>query len=375
MEEKQLKNLFNKLINDENSVFFSADRINQTLLRKGKKSSYEKDKVFLKLFNVAENKKVIYEKEERVPFYTPFAPQKRNIDRSTLYTVNGPLQFFHADIAFLKFLAKSAVDPKYALLCVDLFTSKVYVYTMRKKSNLVNKLETFYKEIEPKRDKKETMRLQTDQEFQQNEIKKINLKYNVDMFSTNIRGGKAFAAEQKIRELKKILFKTKNVYKRSKKKINSKKIIEKAIENMNKINSEKYGLPPEIIEKKTLSDNVFKEIFDFYRMVKVSKAVDRYERYNEKMDERQKKKLRAPLEIDEKVLILAERIKKKDAPGILFKSTTQNVPFFNKKEIFKIRKYNLVDNVYNYWIKKENNQKIDKRFIREELFALENNFK
>ena len=375
MEEKQLKNLFNKLINDENSVFFSADRINQTLLRKGKKSSYEKDKVFLKLFNVAENKKVIYEKEERVPFYTPFAPQKRNIDRSTLYTVNGPLQFFHADIAFLKFLAKSAVDPKYALLCVDLFTSKVYVYTMRKKSNLVNKLETFYKEIEPKRDKKEIMRLQTDQEFQQNEIKKINLKYNVDMFSTNIRGGKAFAAEQKIRELKKILFKTKNVYKRSKKKINSKKIIEKAIENMNKINSEKYGLPPEIIEKKTLSDNVFKEIFDFYRMVKVSKAVDRYERYNEKMDERQKKKLREPLEIDEKVLILAERIKKKDAPGILFKSTTQNVPFFNKKEIFKIRKYNLVDNVYNYWIKKENNQKIDKRFIREELFALENNFK
>ena len=375
MEEKQLKNLFNKLINDENSVFFSADRINQTLLRKGKKSSYEKDKVFLKLFNVAENKKVIYEKEERVPFYTPFAPQKRNIDRSTLYTVNGPLQFLHADIAFLKFLAKSAVDPKYALLCVDLFTSKVYVYTMRKKSNLVNKLETFYKEIEPKRDKKEIMRLQTDQEFQQNEIKKINLKYNVDMFSTNIRGGKAFAAEQKIRELKKILFKTKNVYKRSKKKINSKKIIEKAIENMNKINSEKYGLPPEIIEKKTLSDNVFKEIFDFYRMVKVSKAVDRYERYNEKVDERQKKKLREPLEIDEKVLILAERIKKKDAPGILFKSTTQNVPFFNKKEIFKIRKYNLVDNVYNYWIKKENNQKIDKRFIREELFALENNFK
>ena len=378
MEEKQLKNLFDKLINDENSVFFSADRINQTLLRKGKKSSYEKDKVFLKLFNVAENKKVIYEKEERVPFYTPFAPQKRNIDRSTLYTVNGPLQFFHADIAFLKFLAKSAVDPKYALLCVDLFTSKVYVYTMRKKSNLVNKLETFYKEIEPKRDKKEIMRLQTDQEFQQNEIKKINLKYNmfsIDMFSMNIRGGKAFAAEQKIRELKKILFKTKNVYKRSKKKINSKKIIEKAIENMNKINSEKYGLPPEIIEKKTLSDNVFKEMFDFYRMVKVSKAVDRYEPYNEKVDERQKKKLREPLEIDEKVLILAERIKKKDAPGILFKSTTQNVPFFNKKEIFKIRKYNLVDNVYNYWIKKENNQKIDKRFIREELFALENNFK
>ena len=75
--------------------------------------------------------------------------------------------FFMLMLHFLKFLAKSAVDPKYALVCVDLFTSKVYVYTMRKKSNLVNKLETFYKEIESKRNKNEKMRLQTDQEFQQ----------------------------------------------------------------------------------------------------------------------------------------------------------------------------------------------------------------
>ena len=221
MIEKQMKNLFRKLINDEKSGFFSSDRINKTLLNKGRKSSYEKDKVFYNLFkNVEDKKNIIYDEDEnRVPFYTPFIPQKKNIDRSTLYSVNGPLQFFHADVAFLKFLAKSAVDPKYALLCVDLFTSKVYVYTMRKKSNLVNKLEIFYKEIDSKRDKNEKMRLQTDQEFQQNEIKKLNLKYNVEMFSSRIRGGKAFAAEQKIRELKKIIFKTKNVYKLSKKKL------------------------------------------------------------------------------------------------------------------------------------------------------------
>ena len=185
MEGKQIKNLFRKLTNDENSAFFSSDRINKTLINKGRKSSYEKDKIFYNLLKNVENKNIIYdENENRVPFYTPFIPQKGNIDRSTLYTVNGPLQFFHADVAFLKFLAKSAVDPKYALLCVDLFTSKVYVYTMRKKSNLANKLEIFYKEIESKRNKNEKMRLQTDQEFQQNEIKKLNLKYNVEMFSS-----------------------------------------------------------------------------------------------------------------------------------------------------------------------------------------------
>ena len=172
-EKKQLKNLFKKLVNDQNSIFYSTDRINKTLLNKGRKSSYEKDKVFYKLFNTIEDRNILYENDEnRVPFYTPFIEQKKDIDRSSsLYSVNGPLQFFHADIAFLKFLAKSAIDPKYALHCVDLFTSKIYVYTMRKKSNLLQKLEIFYKEIQPKRDSGEKMRLQTDQEFQQNEIK------------------------------------------------------------------------------------------------------------------------------------------------------------------------------------------------------------
>ena len=46
------------------------------------------------------------------------------------------------------------------------------------------------------------MWLQADNEFQQVKIKDLNDKYNVEMFSTRVRGGKALAAEQKIRELK-----------------------------------------------------------------------------------------------------------------------------------------------------------------------------
>ena len=46
------------------------------------------------------------------------------------------------------------------------------------------------------------MKLQVDQEFQQVRIKDLNDLNNVEMFSTSLRGGKAFAAEQKIRELK-----------------------------------------------------------------------------------------------------------------------------------------------------------------------------
>ena len=115
-------------------------------------------------------------------------------------------------------------------------------------------------------------------------------------------------------------------------------------------------------------------MYDFYRLAKVTKDANRYERYNEKFDRKQKKKLRDPLNINEKVLVLAERIKKKDAPRFLFKSSVENIPFFNKKEIFQISKYILNNGIYNYWIKKENGVEINKRFIREELFAIENNY-
>ena len=46
------------------------------------------------------------------------------------------------------------------------------------------------------------MRLQTDKEFKQRDIKEVNKKFNVEMFSTDLRGGKAFVVEQKIYKLK-----------------------------------------------------------------------------------------------------------------------------------------------------------------------------
>ena len=44
------------------------------------------------------------------------------------------------------------------------------------------------------------MRLQTDQEFKQRNIEQLNKKFNVKMYSTQLWGGKAFAAEQKFHE-------------------------------------------------------------------------------------------------------------------------------------------------------------------------------
>ena len=67
----------------------------------------------------------------------------------------------------------------------------------------MKEMEQFYEEIKTKRGSKKKRRIQTDLEFRQREIQEVYQKYNVLMFHTKIRGGKAFAAEQKIRELKK----------------------------------------------------------------------------------------------------------------------------------------------------------------------------
>lgn len=78
-------------------------------------------------------------------------------------------------------------------------------------------------------------------------------------------------------------------------------------------------------------------IYDFYRLQKVKKNVDRRSRYDKKLI-RFKWKLRDSLSIGELAYVLTECLKKKDVPGRLYKSTTENKLFFNKDEICVIQK-------------------------------------
>ena len=86
---------------------------------------------------------------------------------------------------------------------------------MKNRSLLAKKLNLFYENIEQKRTGK--MPLQTDLEFNENLIKKLNEKFNAKMFHTKLRGGKAFTTEQKIRKFKKILLRSKRFEKLKKK--------------------------------------------------------------------------------------------------------------------------------------------------------------
>ena len=370
---KRTENLFNSLQKNTNSIFYLAgNTITKTLINKASRSVFEKDRLFVDLYKQIEDKKK-FKNSDLLPITTPFYESKSNVDHSTLFSISKPFELLHGDIADTRFLAKSAVDPKYCLLLVDLFTSKVYIYPMKNRSLLAKKLKLFYDDIQGKRNG--LMKLQTDLEFKQNEIKKINEEYDVEMFHTKVRGGKAFAAEQKIGQFKKLLLKGKRLEKEGRKRLRPLQLISNVTKNMNNTISTKYGMTPESIEQKSLANDgdYFTEVYDFLRVRKIGTQQARNMKYDLRKD-RRKKQLRSPLNIGEQVLILAERIKKKDAPGFLFKASTENRPFFNREHIFTIiKRSKLNDGSYLYWLAEEG-RKIEGRFLREEIFALNNQF-
>ena len=81
---------------------------------------------------------------------------------------------------------------------------------MRSRRNSAKNLNNFYIDSLKKRNSKR-MRLQADQVFQQNEIKKLNEKFSVNMFFDKNWHWKRLKVitEQKIRELKKKISKLK----------------------------------------------------------------------------------------------------------------------------------------------------------------------
>ena len=86
---------------------------------------------------------------------------------------------------------------------MDLFASKTYAYGIKQKTKLGNILEAFYEEIDNERSylKKEnrySMRPQTNQEFNQNEIKILYNKFNVEQLNSKLNEGHTVGVEQKI---------------------------------------------------------------------------------------------------------------------------------------------------------------------------------
>ena len=146
---------------------------------------------------------------------------------------------------------------------------------------------------------------------------------------------------------------------------------------MNETVSTKYNLAPETIGKRSLNSNggkYFQEIYNFVRLRKIENNQMRNDKYNQKIAKR-KRTLRSPLNLEEKVLVLAVRLKKKDVPENLYKASTEIMPFLNRNRIFNIYKRAKLNNgTFLYWVE-EDSKKINGRFLRQELFAINKNEK
>ena len=71
--------------------------------------------------------------------------------------------------------------------------------------------------------------------------------------------------------------------------------------------------------------------------------------------------------------VLAERVKKKSAPGKFYKQSVQNISFFNKDTVYTIRKKQIIDGIRYYWVKSPIAD-LPKHFSRSEIFALRSIF-
>ena len=110
-----------------------------------------------------------------------------------------------------------------------------------------------------------------------------------------------------------------------------------------------------------------------HRLEKSEKLDKRLDRYDDRIYERKRKRLREKLDVGERVYVLAERIKKKSTPGKFYKETVQTVSYFNKETVYIVRKRKEIDNINYYWIKCPLSD-LKKQFLRSELFALKESF-
>ena len=156
---------------------------------------------------------------------------------------------------------------------------------MRSRKQISQRLEQFYEQVESKRKGKE-MKLLVEQEFQQQKIKDLNKQNNVKMFSTSLRCGKVFAAEQKIRELKTRI----SELKVQKLKITPNKIIEISTKSMNIQPSKKYGISPDEVESRALKSEKFRTLYNMHRIEKTGKLNIRMDRYDQKKYSKKREK-------------------------------------------------------------------------------------
>ena len=95
IKNNRIQNLFKNLQKDSRSIFYSVGNLSRSILNKARKSAYDKDKVFVNLYNQLEDKN--FYQNNNLPLVTPFVNKRSNIDHSTLYSISKPFELLHPD--------------------------------------------------------------------------------------------------------------------------------------------------------------------------------------------------------------------------------------------------------------------------------------
>ena len=89
LRNNRIQNLFRNLQKDQIGIFYSVLNLSRSILNKARKSTYDKDKVFVNLYNKLEDKD--FYQNNNLPFVTPF------VNKEVILTI----QHFRALVSLL----------------------------------------------------------------------------------------------------------------------------------------------------------------------------------------------------------------------------------------------------------------------------------
>ena len=94
------------------------------------------------------NSAIVRKSKQYQLLYIHVLYNKKNIDQfSNLYNFEGSFKLLHANIAYIRFVAKSEVFPKHGLLLVHFFPLKIHMYLIKNRGPLSRKLAFLYEDI------------------------------------------------------------------------------------------------------------------------------------------------------------------------------------------------------------------------------------
>ena len=305
-------------------------------------------------------------------------------------SVSAPFQRMQADVGNMKWTKQFGYYYHgYLLVIVDVYSRKTYLFAMKESGakEVAETFERFFDKIGQERERfneniTDTLQLQTDKggEFYNPTVGNLFREYKVDHYSTSANEGKAFVAEQKLREIKRLV---RQFYERGlvKQKGKSKahdwaQLVPKLERALNNKRNVTFGLTPEQMMTSSSQSPVKQAVMHWLR----NRSLKRVNRAMLLRDARKKMQATTalrPLKVGDTVYVLARRQAKKRKVGLFVKATTHRREFWDTSRVYEIIKRvnnarndtpSSVGPLYTYSIRDLRSGAIKKgRYYREEL--------